>query len=200
MSRRDRYVPGMGRNAPHRKRCQRWNEPGQAHELTFSCYHGRAFLSRDRTRECFAHAVRTAKARHVFDVWAYVIMPEHVHLLIFPREQAYSISAVLKSIKQSVARRAIGRLRKENPAGLVHLSTGHKDSPYRFWQDGGGYDRNIRPDATLRRVIDYIHANPVRRSLVALPEEWPWSSYRDWELGEAGCIPIDKDSCIQALL
>ena len=106
-----------------RKRCHRWNEPGDAHELTFSCYRQRKFLSRSRTRAYLAEAVSKARRKHAFDVWAYVIMPEHVHLLIWPREQVYSISAILKSIKQSVSRRAICWLRRANPAGLVHLTT-----------------------------------------------------------------------------
>jgi hypothetical protein len=47
---------------------------------------------------------------------------------------------------------------------------------HRFWQPGGGYDRNITSIAALRAMIDYIHANPVRRGLVAKPEDWEWSS------------------------
>src|SRR5262249_48785979 len=53
---------------------------------------------------------------------------------------------------------------------------------HRFWQPGGGYDRNITSAAALRAVIDYIHANPVRRGLVARAEDWEWSSAR-WYAG-----------------
>ena len=184
----------------NRKRCQRWNIPWDAHELTFSCFQGRAFLSRDRTRKYFAEAVERARARHPFDVWAYVIMPEHVHLLIWPREERYDVSGILWSIKQSVARRAVGWLQRENPEGLTALATGRKAQPYRFWQDGGGYDRNIRKARTLRLSIDYIHNNPVRRGLTDLAEEWPWSSCRDWLTDEAGLIRLDKDSCNNSLV
>jgi putative transposase len=52
----------------------------------------------------------------------------------------------------------------------------------RFWQPGGGYDRNITSIEALRAMIDYIHANPVRRGLVARPEDWEWSSAR-WYRG-----------------
>ena len=52
----------------------------------------------------------------------------------------------------------------------------------RFWQPGGGYDRNITSTEALRAVIDYIHANPVRRGLVARAEDWEWSSAR-WYAG-----------------
>jgi putative transposase len=49
---------------------------------------------------------------------------------------------------------------------------------HRFWQPGGRYDRNITSTEVLRAVIDYIHANPVRRGLVARAEDWEWSSAR----------------------
>ena len=52
---------------------------------------------------------------------------------------------------------------------------------FRFWQEGPGYDRNIRKESTMRLVIDYIHLNPVRRGLVDHPSKWPWSSWRHYE-------------------
>jgi len=65
---------------------------------------------------------------------------------------------------------------------------------HRFWQRGGGYDRNLRTVADIYEKIDYIHANPVRRRLVAEPEAWPWSSCRAWQTGEDEPMPIDRDS------
>ena len=52
----------------------------------------------------------------------------------------------------------------------------------RFWQPGGGYDRNVEQLGTLRSMIDYIHANPVRRDLIQRVVEWEWSSAR-WYAG-----------------
>ena len=163
---------------PRRKTCKRHDEPGHAHELTFSCFKRRPFLSRPRPCEYLAEAIAKAKAKHHFHVWAYVFMPEHVHLLIWPLEPVYSISAVLKSIKQSVARRAIRYLRLHNPRGLRRLATGQKNQPHAFWQDGGGYDRNVTMLETVPKMVEYIHANPVRRGLVRDPEDWFWSSAR----------------------
>jgi putative transposase len=120
-------------------------------------------------------------------------MPEHVHLIIWPQLEPYSISQILWTMKQSVARKAVNYLQKNNLQGLRWLATGQRDDPYRFWLDGGGYDRNIK-DETLLRAVTYIHANPVRRGLVARPQDWLWSSYRGWAgLGE-GPVPIDKAS------
>ncbi len=127
-------------------------------------------------------------------------MPEHVHILIWPAKEVYSISAILKAIKQSVSRRAVAWLKSNNPEGLIWLATGRKDKPYQFWQDGGGYDRNIRNAKTLRAVFSYIHRNPVKRRLVNCPEDWPWSSARDWSGLPAGAIPIDKQTCINSMV
>ena len=62
-----------------RKRRRRYDEPGHARELTFSCYRHFQFLSRDRTRHWFVEALETARKKWAFDLWAYVLMPEHVH-------------------------------------------------------------------------------------------------------------------------
>jgi len=178
----------------HRKRCHRYNFVGNAHELTFGCFRNRPFLSKDRTRGYLVEAIDTAKQRHEFDLWAYVFMPEHVHLLIYPREEAYSIAAILRSIKQPVARRAMIYLRERNPRGLAWLATGQAGVPYRFWRAGGGYDRNMTCVQTIVKAAKYIHANPVRRGLVVNPSEWTYSSARDWQTGTSSLLPIDFDT------
>ncbi|HEY7117221.1 MAG TPA: hypothetical protein VH475_11575, partial [Tepidisphaeraceae bacterium] len=63
---------------------------------------------------------------------------------------------------------------------LEHLAvpTSKAETEYRFWQAGGGYDRNIERVATAWNSVDYIHNNPVRRGLVRTPCEWEWSSAR----------------------
>ncbi len=60
-----------------RKRCRRYDEVGHAHELTFSCDRRLPLLSRDRTRHWLIEAIQAARGRTRFDLWAYVIMPEH---------------------------------------------------------------------------------------------------------------------------
>jgi putative transposase len=76
------------------------------------------------------------------------------------------------------------------------METGVDRPRWRFWQNGGGYDRNIRDHRELRRVIDYVHENPVKKGLVEKPEDWFWSSARDWMYGtDEGPIPIERVSC-----
>jgi putative transposase len=169
-----------------RKTRQSYNEPGHVHELTFSCYKRLPLLSRDRTRIWFINALDRARRNWRFDLWAYVIMPEHAHVLLLPCKDDYDISTILKSIKQSVARRAISHLRDESPKWLVNLKvpSSSPEPEYRFWEAGGGYDRNIVIAETAWFAVDYLHRNPVRRKLVSDPLEWEWSSAR-WYAGHS---------------
>jgi putative transposase len=181
------------------KRRRRYNEFGQPRELTFSCYHQCAFLSRPRTCEWFREALEAARDKYHFQVWAYVVMPEHVHLLVYPGTHLPSEGAIelatsnspnpgdmsrfLQAVKEPVARKAIAFLKAESSAWLERLRVREgKRIRHRFWQPGGGYDRNITSLAAVRAMIDYIHANPVRRGLVTRPEDWEWSSAR-WYAG-----------------
>ncbi len=120
-------------------------------------------------------------------------MPDHVHLLLYPERESYSMSSILLTIKQSVSRRVLIYTRKYCRDLLKQFATGHKSKQYRFWQDGGGYDRNITNKGTLMRVSDYIHNNPVRKGLVSSPGKWRWSSFGDWHSEKQGPIQIDKN-------
>ena len=65
---------------------------------------------------------------------------------------------------------------------------------YRFWQDGGGYDRNYVTPVEIRKQIDYIHNNPVRRGLVENAVDYRWSSAGFWICDMDSVIPIDMSS------
>ncbi len=176
-----------------RKTCRRINEPGHAHELTFSCYRRLPLLSRDRSRKWLIEAIETARQTMRFDLWAYVIMPEHAHILVRPRDPSYDMSRLLWQIKRPVGRRAIQYLEEHDPRWLNRLLTVHADGKIerRFWQSGGGYDRNVVEASTLYSMIDYIHLNPVRRGQVDRPEDSEWSSAR-WYAGIRP-VPIEID-------
>jgi putative transposase len=165
------------------KRRRRYAEPGQPRELTFSCYRRYALLSRERTRQWFCEALADARLTSGFQLWAYVLMPEHVHLLIYPGAAPERMASFLQDVKAPVARKAMDYLRSHAPSWLTRLRVREGQRlRHRFWQPGGGYDRNIVTAGALRAIIDYIHANPVRRGLVAKAEDWEWSSAR-WYAG-----------------
>ena len=199
-----------------RKRCKRYDIPGHAHYLTFSCFQRRPFLAVDPPRRWLLETLVAARSRIAFDLWAYVIMPEHVHLLVWPREKT-PVSEILRQIKLPVAKRVLLWAQRENPEILKELAATnlhdgchafaqrkhaslrkHANSPnqtaYHFWQRGGGYDRNLWSPQEIREKINYIHANPVRRRLAARPQDWSWSSWSAWEGTDAVSVPIDKHS------
>ncbi len=178
----------------YKRLCQRFNIPGHAHELTFSCYQNRAFLSKERTCQFLVDSISQARDKHQFDLWAYVFMPNHVHLVICPRLKNYYISDILLSIKQPVSRKAIAYLENENPDSLKLLATGQQHQKYRFWQKGGGYDRNITSTETLIHTIRYIHNNPVRKQLASSPDKWLFSSAKEWMGLGQGPITLDVDN------
>jgi putative transposase len=165
------------------KRRVRFNEPGQPRELTFSCYRHYPFLGRDRTREWFCQPLDNARRKLAYQLWAYVVMPDHVHVIVYPEDAPEEMSAFLHTVKEPVARKAIRYLKNQKSEwlGRVTVLEGRRVR-HRFWQPGGGYDRNITSIEALRAMIDYIHANPVRRGLVARAEDWEWSSAR-WYAG-----------------
>jgi putative transposase len=180
----------------HRKTCKRHNVPGHAHALTFSCFRRQPFLSKDRSRTWFIEALDRARETHHFHIWAYVIMPEHAHLLVWPTELVYDISDVLNSIKQSVSKRALAFVRREASEFLSRMEDRQPNGKthYRFWQRGGGYDRNLyEPDAVYQEIA-YMHNNPVRRGLCEKPEDWFWSSAADLTEVRAGPLRVDRES------
>ena len=175
-----------------RKTRRTYNTLGDAHELTFSCFRRLPLLDSDGIRRVFLNQLNKARERWDFELWAYVLMPEHVHLLVWPKSRVYDIAAIRKSIKQSVPQRAVHYMRRRQPDALKAFEVLRQGVlGYRFWQEGGGYDRNLFSPRAIAKVIDYIHNNPVRRGLVATPIEWPWSSAR-WYAGlDVNAIEVD---------
>jgi putative transposase len=184
--------------ALHRKTVRHYDLPGHAHFLTFSCFQRLPLLSKDRTRKWFVEALSNARRKHGFDLWAWVIMPEHVHLLLNPASADWNTAAVLADIKRPVGQRAINFLIQQRSPFLAHLTVRSRNRTYRrFWQAGPGQDHNINDPATAHRVIESVHNNPVRRGLVLHPEDWYWSSCREW--CGATDIPIRIDRTLPAI-
>jgi putative transposase len=163
---------------PKHKLRKVYNAPGHAHELTFSCYRRLPLLGHDVVRAIFLSNLDKTRLKWNFHVWAYVLMPEHVHLMSYPRDEPYDISRILLAIKKPVAFQALKRLEIHHPHTFRRLQVPRSDGGIerRFWEAGGGYDRNVHSGEAAWKMIAYIHRNPVRRELVGSPEDWKWSS------------------------
>jgi putative transposase len=165
------------------KRRRRYDDEHCPRELTFCCYHGFPFLAKDRSRQWFIDALETARRNWPIDVHAWVIMPEHVHLLIAPHRPGVKVGRFAGHVKEQVARKAITWLEDNAPHWIPKMTVIEGSvTRRRFWQPGGGYDRNVDDADTFLAMIDYLHLNPVRRGLVQRAVDWEWSSAR-WYAG-----------------
>ena len=179
----------------YRKRCKRWDEKWHAHYLTFSCFSRQPFFKGSFSPGWFLKSLDLARKKTPFDLWAWVIMPEHVHLIILPKEDV-TISSILYQIKKPVTTQTLAWVRKNEPSFLSKMLDVQPNGKkfHRFWLRGGGYDRNLRSISDVHEKITYIHNNPVRRGLVQRADEWSLSSYRAWMDGVDEPIRIDRES------
>ena len=170
-----------------------YNVPGDVHYLTFSCARGLPLLAKERPRHWLVEAVDRARRSQNMALWAYVIMPEHVHLLVWPRDEDYSMERFLSACKRPVSWKAKQWLAQQGKTKWLRRLTVLKAGRevFRFWQPGGGYDKNMVKVRGLLAVVEYIHANPVRRGLAQTPQDWVWSSARFWN-GSPG-VPLVMD-------
>jgi putative transposase len=103
------------------------------------------------------------------------------------------ISDILYQLKKPVTTWSLKWVKRNRPSFLTRMQDVQPGGKIccRFWQRGGGYDRNLRSTRDIHEKIRYIHENPVRRGLVNLPRDWPWSSCRAWEEGVDEPIRLD---------
>ncbi len=179
----------------HRKRCRRYDIEGDAHYLTFSCFHRLPLFAKSRSCGWMVDALQLGREQGRYDLWAYVIMPEHIHLVLRPHA-GVRISQILTTLKQSVSKRALLWIDEHAPTFISKLEDVQPNGrrTHRFWQRGGGYDRNLWSAQEIHEKVQYVHANPVRRGLATRPELWPWSSARAWATGEDLPLAIDRGS------
>jgi putative transposase len=168
---------------------KRYYGRGHLHFLTFSCYRRLPLLNTTRARNVFVEALGEIRERYKFLLVGYVVMPNHVHLLISESAKG-TPSVVLKVLKQRVSR-DLRRSRRRAPAGQwsFAFTRGGGNLP-RFWQTRF-YDFNVWSEKKVREKLEYMHANPITRKLVEHPKDWPWSSWSFYAKGEAGLVPID---------
>jgi putative transposase len=120
-----------------------------------------------------------------FIIVGYVVMPEHVHLLISEPETG-DPSRVMQVLKQRVAKRL--RPRHQRSPAQAEL---FPRPPHHFWQKRF-YDFNVFTKKKRLEKLKYMHRNPVKRRLVDSPELWKWSSFRFYYYDERGSVTVEK--------
>jgi putative transposase len=148
---------------------ERYQETGELHFVTFSCYQRLAYLNTPSARYLFEDALQRTHQRYYFQVIGYVVMPEHVHLLLSePRKELLGVA--LQNLKLLVVKHA-----QQNP----------------FWQRRY-YDFNVFSEAKIVQKLNYMHWNPIKRGLVDKPEDWRWSSCHYYQTLEQGRVEIES--------
>ena len=151
----------------------RYQQCGVFHFLTFSCYRRQALLGNETAYRVFERELEKVRGRYEFVVAGYVLMPEHVHLLVGEPRKA-SLAIALQVLKQQTSRRLKGR------------------GEAQFWQRRY-YDFNVWSEEKRVEKLRYMHRNPVTRGLVARPEDWAWSSFRHYATGQVGTVEIESE-------
>lgn len=170
-------------------RLHRYYGAGYCHFITTSCYQRLPLLGSVRNRELLVHVLEQVRRRYHFVLLGYVVMPEHVHLLIREPERG-DPSRVMQAIKQGFARRLLTRLRQAANQQQLSLWTGPVERG-RIWQPRF-YDFVVYSDHKRVEKLRYMHRNPVKRGLVLEPEQWAWSSYRHYAYAEAGPVLVNE--------
>jgi putative transposase len=151
----------------------RYQDSGGFHFLTFSCYRRQPLLASPSAYRAFECELEAVRLRYRFVVAGYVLMPEHVHLLVGEPQKA-SLDIALQVLKQQTSR----KLKQAANA--------------QFWQRRY-YDFNVHEEEKRVEKLRYMHRNPVKRGLVSKPEQWPWSSFRHYATGEIGTVEIESE-------
>ena len=147
------------------------------HFITYSCYQRLPYLRSASSRDLVLAILEQTRQRYRFVVVGYVVMPEHVHLLVSEPEVG-TPSTVLQVLKQRTAR---ALLPMNRPNALR--------TP--FWQERF-YDYNVFTTNKRVEKLRYMHRNPVKRGLVDSPEEWRWSSFSFYLLDEPGQVRVNE--------
>jgi len=150
------------------------------HFITFTCYHRAPLLQSECARNLFVKILGEVRDAYGFTLTGFVVMPEHVHLLIGEPAKG-TPSTLLQVLKQRVA----GQL----PFRVGGPARGDEALP-QLWQRRF-YDFNVWSRKKRIEKLGYMHMNPVRRGLVASPGNWSWSSYAWYQGQDDGLIRID---------
>jgi len=147
----------------------RFQSQGHHHFLTFSCDQRAKYFASDRAKDVFEAALERTRQKYGFYIMAYVVMPEHIHMLV-TEPPTVKLSVAMKSLKLSVS-----KLLPEKPFWLPRY-----------------FDVNIYSEKYWLNAIHYIHRNPVKRGLVAKPEDWRWSSAQTFLTFECGVVRLES--------
>ena len=151
---------------------KRFQQTNQLHFITFSCYQRQPFLHTEEAKDTVQQILEQTRKQQGLRIAAYVLMPEHVHLLT--NEPATgTLATFLQILKQLTSRQLKSPDQKQ------------------LWQRRY-YDFNVSSPEKFTEKLQYIHRNPVTRGLVTKPEDYCWSSFNHHATGEPHPVEIES--------
>ncbi len=172
----------------------RYNFPNNIHFVTTSCHDRLPLFHSDGIKTLFAQSIITVRNKSGFKLFGYVIMPEHVHLLLQPQDKR-TISDIMREVKQRCAFNALRFLKVNRPKTLLEKlrkkACRGKEQKYSFWKPRF-YDFNHFSVKKFKEKLDYCHKNPVTRGLVNDPSDWRFSSFRNYHMNDNSIVSIDQ--------
>src|SRR5579862_678537 len=176
----------------------RYHESGQSHFITFSCYHRKPKFSDRRLYDLFPMRLEAMRRQFQMRIYGYVVMPEHVHLLVSEPEHG-TLADAMHYLKLSFSKQVRSLTRAQVSVQTMDANLGHQHQhqvrdlqPEPFWQKRY-YDRNVRSVREFGVKLRYLHRNPVKRGLVREPGDWKWSSFRHYAFREMGVVEIESE-------
>jgi putative transposase len=170
-----------------RHNLKRYYGAGDLHFITCSCYRRQPLLGTPQRRDLFLTVLEQARKRYKFVVVGYVVMPEHIHLLI-SEPQETNPSTVMQALKLSFSRRVLAEMRRRRKPSQASF---FEHAPQHLWHKRF-YDFNVWTGRKRLEKLRYMHRNPLQRGLVPSPELWRWSSFRFYSIGEAGPVGVNR--------
>jgi putative transposase len=154
-----------------------YDHDGRARFITFCTHKKIPLLTNNKFRRVVIDSISAIRAQYSLKLLGYVLMPEHVHLVVVPPEDT-KLGPAIGKLKIYSSTRIHEILIDLNSAMIERLTvTRNKIINFVFWQRRC-YDHNCRSTESVWEKVNYCHNNPVKRGLVSKPEDWIWSSYR----------------------
>jgi putative transposase len=172
-------------------RLKHYDHDGRARFITFCTHRKIPLLTNNKFREIIIDSIKEARINHDFKLLGYVIMPEHIHIVLLPAIQV-KVGPLIGDIKKSSSKK-IHRLLQDGGSNMIKRLTVFRNGEHRFalWQRRC-YDHNCRTEESVLEKINYCHNNPVKRGFVKSPRDWQWSSYRWYEGFKDVVLDLDK--------
>lgn len=181
----------MGRHPTH-------FDPEHVYFVTTKVVQGRSIFQRPYLAKIVIDSLPYIRQNHWIKIYAYVIMPNHIHLIVKCLE-GHRPSEVLRDFKKFTSKEIVEELRWRQDQPLLRFFKTAASSPkrqtYKVWEDGY-CDKSVYSESFLFQKMRYIHNNPVhdRWALVDKPEQYEYSSAKNYLLGAHSVLEIDHYS------